>query len=199
LPPELQREAYLVARMKHIMIYSKKVVTALLLALFTISSLGSQAQSIGDAKNGRKLFKSNCGACHKLDKKVVGPALAGVTERRTSEWLLSWIKDNAAFRASGDADAIAIYEEYGGSAMNAFPFLSDQDINDILQYTIDGDPVVVPQGGTVATAPAAEPADYSLQILLTLGVLFALLLAILMKMRNTLKIVKGPLLLVYFS
>ena len=191
MPPELQREAYLVARMKHIMIYSKKVVTALLLALFTISSLGSQAQSIGDAKNGRKLFKSNCGACHKLDKKVVGPALAGVTERRTSEWLLSWIKDNAAFRASGDADAIAIYEEYGGSAMNAFPFLSDQDINDILQYTIDGDPVVVPQGGTVATAPAAEPADYSLQILLTLGVLFALLLAILMKMRNTLKIVKG--------
>ena len=174
------------------MIFSKKVGTALLLALFTISSLSSQAQEIGDSKNGRKLFKSNCGACHKLDKKVVGPALAGVTERRTNEWLIAWIKDNAAFRASGDADAIAIYEEYGGSAMNAFPFLSDQDINDILQYTIDGEPAaVVPPGGAVATVPVAEPADYSLQILLILGVVFALLLAILIKMRNTLKVVKG--------
>ena len=192
MPPELQIEAYLVARMKHMMTFSKKVVTALLLVLFTISSLVSQAEAIGDAKNGRKLFKSNCGACHKLDKKVVGPALAGVTEKRTSEWLLAWIKDNAALRATGDADAIAIYDEYGGAAMNAFTFLSDQDINDILQYTIDGEPAAVtPQGGAVAGAPVAEPKDYSLEIMLVLGVLFALLLAILIKMRNTLKVVKG--------
>ena len=192
MPPELQIEAYLVARMKHMMIFSRKVVSMLLLAFFTISSLTSSAQSLGDAKNGKKLFKSNCGACHKLDKKVVGPALAGVTERRTEEWLIAWIKDNAALRATGDADAIAIYEEYGGAAMNAFPFLSDQDIKDILQYTIDGDPIAVPvPGGEVAAVPGAEPQDYSLEILITLGLLFALLLAILIKMRNTLKVVKG--------
>ena len=54
--------------------------------------------------------------------------------------MLKWIRNNAELRASGDEDAIAIFEEYNGSVMSAFPALSDQDIFDILQYTIDGDP-----------------------------------------------------------
>jgi cytochrome c551/c552 len=179
--------------MKHMMTFSKKVASMLLLFIFTFSSFVTQAEIVGDAKNGKKLFKTNCGACHKLDKIMVGPALTGVTERRSEEWLLAWIKDNAALRASGDADAQAIYDEFGGAPMNAFPFLSDQDVYDILQYTIEGDPVVAPGPGVTpgANVPVAEPKDYSLYILLVLGVLFALLLAILIKMRNTLKVVKG--------
>ena len=49
--------------------------------------------------------------------------------RRENEWLKAWIKNNAALRASGDADAIAVYEEYNGSAMTAFPQLSDKNID----------------------------------------------------------------------
>lgn len=29
-------------------------------------------------KEGRKLFKSLCASCHKLDKKLIGPALGGI-------------------------------------------------------------------------------------------------------------------------
>ena len=46
-----------------------------------------------------------CSSCHKLDKKFVGPALGGVEDRRENDWLKSWIKDNAALRATGDKDA----------------------------------------------------------------------------------------------
>ena len=63
-----------------------------------------------------------------------------ISERREMEWLKAWIKDNNALRASGDADAIAIYEEYKGSPMTAFPQLSDTDIENLVAY-MDADPV----------------------------------------------------------
>ena len=40
---------------------------------------------------GHELFKTKCSACHKEDKRFVGPALAGVTERRTPEWIMNMI------------------------------------------------------------------------------------------------------------
>jgi len=146
-------------------------------------------QTLGDAAIGKKLFNSNCGACHKLNEKSIGPALSGVTDKRTNEWLKSWIKDNAAFRASGDADAKAIYEEYGGVAMSAFAFLSDEDIDNILAYTIEGDVVVE----EVITTPGkqVEEKDYSLHVLIALGVLLVLMLLVLVKMKNTLRAVQG--------
>lgn len=107
----------------------------LAIAFFAGVSLRAQDAVVGDPKSGKKLFNTNCAACHTLDRKVIGPALRDVTKRRSKDWLTLWIKDNATFRASGDADATAIFEEYSGSVMSAFPFLSDKDIDDLLAYT----------------------------------------------------------------
>lgn len=173
--------------------YFPKKALSLLVFLFSLTVFASAQTFEGDAANGKKLFKQNCAACHKLDKKAIGPALGGVTERRTEEWLLAWIRNNAELRASGDADAIAIFEEYNGSIMTAFPSLSDQDIYDILQYTIEGDKPAVPApgaGGEVATAPVEQP-DYIMPMMIVLGALFLLLIALLVKMKNTLRIVQG--------
>lgn len=115
-----------------------------------------------DAVKGKGIFNANCAACHKLDKKLIGPALEGISERRTKEWLHSWIKDNNALRASGDADAIAIYEEYNKMPMTAYPQLSDQDIDDILAYT-DNKPQAKPETAVGATSAAALGID-SLQV-----------------------------------
>lgn len=43
------------------------------------------------ADRGASLFKNMCSACHKMDKKFVGPAIAGVTERRSPEWIMNMI------------------------------------------------------------------------------------------------------------
>lgn len=43
------------------------------------------------AARGSELFTNLCSACHKFEKKFVGPALAGVTERRTPEWIMNMI------------------------------------------------------------------------------------------------------------
>ena len=120
---------------------SLKKILASLSFLF-LFSFNLSAQE-GDYANGKKLYNANCAACHKLDKKLIGPALGGVTERRDLEWLQAWIKDNAALRASGDQDAIDIFNEYNGMVMTAYPQLTEQDINDILVYT-NGEPEEAP-------------------------------------------------------
>ncbi|HKL36908.1 MAG TPA: cytochrome c [Salegentibacter sp.] len=43
------------------------------------------------AANGADIFKKMCSACHKMDKKFVGPGLADVTERRSPEWIMNMI------------------------------------------------------------------------------------------------------------
>ncbi|UMB53522.1 c-type cytochrome [Lutibacter sp. A64] len=107
------------------------------LLLFSLSLSAQQA----DVANGEKLFKANCAACHKLDKKLVGPALEGITEKREQDWLISWIKDSPGMIKSGDKLAIQVFEENNKLPMVANPHLSDQDIIDILEYT-KGEPVV---------------------------------------------------------
>lgn len=169
--------------------------SSLILAIFFLATLFSaKAEIVGDAANGKSLWNANCAACHKLDKKLVGPALGDVTERRTTEWLVKWIRNNQELRESGDKDAIAVWEEYNKSAMPNYPQFSEQDILDILVYTIEGGkPVaVVADGGTTTGATAAsEDAINRTPILIGLGLFFLLLILLLAKVKNTLRIVKG--------
>jgi len=105
--------------------------------LLTFSSTVTAVQAQADAKKGKELFNSLCAACHKRYKKSTGPALSGVTDRHSTEWIYKWVKNSAAMVASGDAEAIAIYEEYNKTAMNAFPQLSNADIDNILAYVME--------------------------------------------------------------
>jgi len=93
------------------------------------------ATGSGDAAAGEAIFKANCAACHKLYKKSIGPALHQVTERRDREWLYKWIRNSAALIASGDAQAVEIYNEYNQTNMTAYPGLSNADIDNVLAYT----------------------------------------------------------------
>ena len=91
-----------------------------------ISSGQESDSSSNDPLAGKKLFNANCAACHKLNKKAVGPALKGVSAKYEKEWLYSWIKNSSAMIKSGDAQAVAIWEEYNKSVMNNFPQLSNR-------------------------------------------------------------------------
>jgi mono/diheme cytochrome c family protein len=119
---------------------------------------------------GKKIFQTNCASCHKLDKKLIGPALGGIADRRSAEWLRAWIKDNNALRASGDQDAIDIFEEYNGMPMTAFPQLSDEDIDAIIAYTTAGDvqQVVAAAEGEVLATPKSSTAWMSYIVVLVL-------------------------------
>ena len=126
--------------------------------VFTFSSFAQES----DPVKGKALFNSNCAACHKLDKKMTGPALRGVEDRLYNdegldqEWMYSWIRNSASLIKSGDDYANKIYAEYNGSAMTAFPQLSDSDIDNILAYTAQEKPVPVVKACLLYTSDAAD-------------------------------------------
>lgn len=56
-----------------------------------VKSVTLTALDEAKAKEGETLFTAKCSACHKLEEKYVGPALKGVTQRRTPEWIMNMI------------------------------------------------------------------------------------------------------------
>ena len=140
-----------------------------------------------DVQKGKALFNANCAACHKLNKRAVGPALAGVSAKYDKEWLYSWIKNSTAMVKSGDAQAVAIYEEYNGSVMTSFPQLSNADIDNILAYT-DYTPPPPPPGAMPAAAPVSSESSLSNDLILAVLVLvLAALVVMLFLVTKTLK------------
>jgi mono/diheme cytochrome c family protein len=151
-------------------------LSLLLLAFVLVFSTSILAQENGDVKAGEALYKSNCAACHKLDKKGVGPALRNVAEKYERDWLYKWIKNSQGLIKSGDSKAVALFAEYNNSVMTSFPGLSNNDIDNILAYT--SLPKPEPK---IAVAPvtAKNNDDGNLQnIILAVLVLILLLLVI---------------------
>tara|TARA_B100000886_G_scaffold146031_1_gene99287 strand:+ start:679 stop:2013 length:1335 start_codon:yes stop_codon:yes gene_type:complete len=154
------------------------------------------AQEITSADNtaavqaGKKLFNANCAACHKLNKRAVGPALKGVSEKYDREWLYSWIKNSTAMVKSGDPQAVAVYEEYNGSVMTSFPQLSNSDIDNILAYTDYVPPAPVAQvaaSGNVGAKTVSSPSIVSNTIILiALALVFTILVIMLFLVQKTL-------------
>jgi cytochrome c2 len=169
----------------------KKVLLACSLLLTTSASIYAQDLK-GDAKKGETLFKTNCTACHALDKQVVGPALGGVVDRLKKEqnlgvdWFQKWIKDNKAFRATGDKYANEVFNKFNKVEMQVFPNLSEQDIADILEYTTNPPKEVVAEE-TNANSPEALKAakdekDHYTALLLSLISIAGLLVWLLFRL-----------------
>ena len=87
-----------------------------------------------DYTKGKQLFNTHCASCHKMDKKLVGPALNDIVARQGEEWTKAWIYNNNQLRESGDEYAIQVYEDYNKMAMPAYNFLKDEELDDIVTY-----------------------------------------------------------------
>ena len=134
-----------------------------------------------DPAVGKQLFNTHCAACHKLDRKSTGPALRNVVSKHETEWFYKWIKNSAGLVASGDAEAIEIFEEYNKSPMAAFPQLSNADIDNILAYT--SEPKPVPPKIEVTAGDVAE-GGISNDIVLAILVLVFLILVVMLFLVN---------------
>lgn len=84
------------------------------------------------ADRGQEIFKNMCTACHKTDKKFIGPKLAGVTERRTPEWIMNMIL-NPEVMIQKDPLAKQLLMEHNGSPM-ANQNLTEEEARAVLEY-----------------------------------------------------------------
>jgi mono/diheme cytochrome c family protein len=177
---------YLFERIK-IKEYLRFLFPALVILISFFSSFNALAQEDEAIQAGKKLFNANCAACHKLNKRAVGPALKGVSAKYDKEWLYSWIKNSTAMVKSGDAQAVAIYEEYNGSVMTSFPQLSNEDIDNILVYTDYTPPAPVASAAAPVAGTAGQNSGLSNNIILfALVLVFVILVVMLFLVQKTL-------------
>ena len=169
-------------------LFKQVSVTKVFLAVLIFSfSLNISAQEI-DIVKGKSLFNANCASCHKLNKNLVGPALKGVSAKYDKDWLYSWIKNSAALIKSGDDQAVAIYEEYNKVAMNAFPQLSNEDIDNILAYTdYVPEPVVNANAAAVTINSDSDSSLTNDIVLVLLTVVLLVLITMLFLVTKTLR------------
>lgn len=158
------------------------------LCLFASQVVNGQSIELGES-----LYSSNCASCHYLgpeSKKLIGPGLGAHTlDEHPREWLYKWIKNSNALIESGDERAIAVYEEYNKVAMTAFPYFSNEDIDNILAYIQEGPAEVVVED----TEPDFEENSSSDSMTILFFILFTLLvfIIVLSRLKNVLKELKG--------
>jgi mono/diheme cytochrome c family protein len=168
-----------------------------LVFLITFASFTVKAQIPTDAGSisaGKALFEGNCKACHRIDKKLVGPPLAAVYERVPSlDWIKNFVHNSSKVIASGDEYANKIYNENGKTQMTAFTTLKDDQIMQIMAYVKDQTdhpattptPPVPPGGG--GGEGQGVPSTYLNIILVGMIIILVLLLVVLSFLVSTMK------------
>lgn len=174
-----------------------KLFFTLVLSIFIFQSAISQdAAASGEIPTdeesiaaGKALFQELCTVCHAVDRKVVGPALMNVYERRDLPWIIAFVKNSQRVIASGDPYAVALYNEYNKTQMNNFDYLSDEEIINIIAYVKDatenpatpavaaGEDAGAPSAGTVGEG--GIPSQYLTAILVGLLVVLVIILGVL--------------------
>ena len=91
--------------------------------------LGDIDPEILDA--GTKLFEINCTACHEPYKDKIGPALVGVTGRRTPEWIMNMML-NPEEMVKTDPICLGLLAKY--NAVMANQRLKQEESRKILEY-----------------------------------------------------------------
>lgn len=168
-------------------IYQFVLFIFLLSILFTSGSYA--------ASDGAKLFKDNCKSCHTVTTaKLTGPGLKDVDKRIPGgDWVYNWVHNSTALIKSGDAYANKIFQENNGSVMNAFPALSNEDIDAIMAYikTASAEPTKPTDnagggGGGVNPPPGYHGIDTE-YVLLGLFVILLILMLVLGNVKKTLQ------------
>ncbi len=146
--------------MNHHSRLGRHIGSVVILLLFSIIGFRANAQGGGQA-----LFAANCASCHQVNKRLVGPALAGVESR--GPWgdrkqLHAWVHNPAGFMKT-DGYTAGLFKEYN-VMMQAFPGLPDKDIDAIIDYvkSVPAATAATPGAPNDETANAQAESDNTL-------------------------------------
>jgi nitrite reductase (NO-forming)/hydroxylamine reductase len=117
---------------------------------------GEPASNPGDAAAvaaGQAIFQRTCFACHSIGEGTrIGPDLEDIHRKRERDWLVRWIQDPLGM-AQTDPIGQQIYAEWNNQPM-APNFLSEEEINQVLEYIIE-----VSEGNITEAAMGADVPD----------------------------------------
>ncbi len=84
------------------------------------------------AYRGKSIYENNCTACHRFEEKRIGPALKGILNRRSPEWVMNMIIDPNRM-VSEDSLARDLFIEFHGAPMSD-QGLSKEETRATLEY-----------------------------------------------------------------
>jgi len=103
---------------------------------------------------GKTIFTGRCAACHNVNKQLIGPALAGVNDRRSIDWIVNFVQSSQTVVKNGDKDAVALFTKFNRIPMPDHKDLTADDIKNVVEYI---------KSETISTtsdaAPFAKPAS----------------------------------------
>ena len=99
------------------------------------------------AQDGQALFRTYCASCHKVDAEFTGPPLKGARAREAAaglpdDWVYKWVH-NTTSMINTDPYAMQMFAKYN-SVMTAFPDLTNEQIDAILDYADKAEAVKPP-------------------------------------------------------
>lgn len=97
---------------------------------------GSQPAPSSTGPDAQALFSAKCAVCHEVKTDKIGPALSGSLARWANDTgrLKAFIKNSGNVIKSGDEYALTLFQKWHQSEMPAFPDLSDEEVNALIEY-----------------------------------------------------------------
>ncbi len=86
-------------------------------------------QAMADA--GQVVYEAKCTACHKIEKKFIGPSPKGILDRRTPAWVMNMVLDPEGMVAN---DPIARQLLMKFSAPMANQSLTEEEARSVVEY-----------------------------------------------------------------
>jgi len=165
----------------------KKKSISIILALLSVISVFSDLPT----DEGKLIFTSRCASCHNVNKVVLGPALAGVGQRHSMDWIIHFVHSSQTVIKGGDKDAIALFEKFNKIPMPDHADLSENNIKNVLVYiksatkTIPDPPGFRPDKLHPSYTPMSLVHDYTFFLsLLGLVLLLAASLLVLVRVKE---------------
>ncbi len=159
------------------MIYKRTIAQKSSISLILIFLFLSIFYNVS-AQDGQQLFSQNCASCHAVNKRLTGPALAGLESRGPwgdKEKLYAWIHNPPAFMKT-DEYTQGLLKEYQ-TMMTPFPGLSEADIDAIVGYVNKQASAATSKTAAGGSSDVSQDANDSSDSTLLFGVL-TLILAI---------------------
>ena len=101
-------------------------------------AVGGATAATGDAQLGEQIFRKTCFACHTVGGgRLVGPDLRGVSGRRSEQWIIAFVQDSPAVIKGGDAEAVALFEQFNQIPMPA-QALTDDEVRAVIAFLHEG-------------------------------------------------------------
>jgi cytochrome c551/c552 len=139
-----------------------KTKTLLILAsLFIVSIVNAGAPPV---ETGKLIFTSRCAGCHNVNQVLTGPALAGVHERRSIDWIVNFVHSSQSVIKAGDKTAIELFNKFNKIPMPDHRDLSADDIKSVVDFIKSESKAVSTDAAPFATPGKLRPSYTPLSI-----------------------------------